>query len=106
MNKPLIIFLLLVIILGAGFYTSLNFFGIMGTDHYSSIEEAKKAGVYNCCYEPGCHMCYNNANKWNHQQSGTCDCADLIAQGKTPCPECVEALKGEKTTCDVEQGCE
>lgn len=75
---------------------------------YQAIEKAKAQGDYKCCYDPGCTMCFMNENEWNNQQVGHCDCADLIAQGKQPCPQCIQALKQEDSgTCNVElQDCD
>lgn len=72
-----------------------------------AIERAKADGVYNCCYQPGCTMCYMEANEWNNHQAGTCACADLIAQGKEPCPQCRQALsENENYTCDFSSDCD
>lgn len=57
-----------------------------------AIEKAKRQGKYNCCYKPGCTMCFMEENRWNNEQKATCDCAAFIAQGEKPCPQCVEAL--------------
>jgi len=57
-----------------------------------AIQEAVKEGVYKCCIEPACTMCYMEANKWNNYQAGTCACDDLIAQGEEPCPQCQKGL--------------
>jgi hypothetical protein len=55
-----------------------------------AIEKAQAEGVYNCCIEPACTMCFLQANQWNNQTQGTCACDDLINQGKQPCPECLK----------------
>lgn len=70
-----------------------------------AIEKAKRQGDYNCCYKPGCTMCFMGANKWNNEQAGTCDCAELIAQGEEPCPQCVEALSSSNSSCQAQQEC-
>jgi len=56
------------------------------------IEKAEKAGVYNCCVEPACTMCFLDGNIWNNQQAGRCNCADFVRQGKEPCPQCMKIL--------------
>ncbi len=72
-----------------------------------AIEKAKKAGIYNCCYEPGCTMCFMEGNKWNNNTPGTCACTDLIARGESPCPQCERALEKEKgETCDLNEACQ
>lgn len=57
-----------------------------------AISQAVKAGVYRCCIDPPCTMCYLEANEWNNFTAGTCACDDLIAQGKEPCPQCKRGL--------------
>lgn len=57
-----------------------------------AIELAMGEGVYKCCIEPPCTMCYSEANQWNNYQAGTCACDDLIVQGKQPCPQCKRGL--------------
>jgi len=56
------------------------------------IKKAINEGVYNCCVEPACTMCYMEGNMWNNQKGGRCDCVDFIAQGKEPCPQCKRML--------------
>ena len=52
-------------------------------------------------------MCFMQGNQWNHGEAGTCACAELIAQGKEPCPQCHRALsKSEDQTCLIEQECQ
>jgi len=57
-----------------------------------AINKAMLAGVYKCCIEPPCTMCYMEANQWNNETAGTCACDDLIVQGKDPCPQCERGL--------------
>jgi len=57
-----------------------------------AIRLAKERGDYRCCMEPPCAMCYMEANPWNNFTAGTCACDDLIAQGKDPCPQCINGL--------------
>ncbi|MBM4402334.1 MAG: hypothetical protein FJ044_03760 [Candidatus Cloacimonetes bacterium] len=68
-----------------------------------AIRKAVEAGVYKCCITPPCTMCYMEANPWNNQTPGTCDCDNLIAQGQEPCPQCVVGLceKSADGTCEV-----
>lgn len=58
----------------------------------SGIKKATAEGKYKCCINPGCTMCFLEANEWNNHQAGTCACDDLIAQGKDPCPQCKRGL--------------
>lgn len=99
-------------IAGAFVLLSISLFRFMPVDqmHHHlpnyqrrAIEKAKDRGDYTCCYQPGCTMCFMSANQWNDQQAGHCDCAEFIAQGKQPCPECVSALKQEiNDVCDLD----
>jgi len=57
-----------------------------------AISRAKSEGLYRCCIEPPCTMCFMEANRWNNFTAGTCACDELIAQGKEPCPQCVNDL--------------
>lgn len=68
-----------------------------------AIQKAIEAGVYKCCITPPCTMCFMEANHWNNQIAGTCDCDTLIAQGKEPCPQCVAGLceKSDNGNCEV-----
>lgn len=59
-----------------------------------AIKKAAIAGLYRCCINPPCTMCYMEANQWNNEKAGTCACDDLIAQGKEPCPQCKRGLCG------------
>ncbi len=65
-----------------------------------AIAEVVREGVYKCCIEPPCTMCYMEANQWNHYQAGTCACDDLIVQGKEPCPQCERGLCQGKAACN------
>jgi hypothetical protein len=71
-----------------------------------AIEMAVEEGVFKCCVEPPCTMCYLEANQWNHYQAGTCACDELIAQGREPCPQCKRGLyeADEEGTCQVNGG--
>lgn len=66
-----------------------------------AIEKAIREGIYECCVEPPCTMCYLEANQWNNFQAGTCGCDKLIAEGKEPCPQCKKGLceTAEEGTC-------
>jgi hypothetical protein len=57
-----------------------------------AIKLAVQDGVFECCIEPPCTMCYMEANEWNNYQAGTCACDDLTAEGKEPCPQCKRGL--------------
>jgi len=57
-----------------------------------AIKKAINEGIYNCCVEPPCTMCFMEANQWNNQEAGRCNCADFIRQGKEPCPQCKKIL--------------
>jgi len=68
------------------------------------IKKAIAAGDYNCCVGPACTMCYMEDNIWNNQNAGTCACADLIGQGKEPCPQCERMLsEGKDVSCQLDQ---
>jgi hypothetical protein len=71
-----------------------------------AIQEVIDEGVYQCCIEPPCTMCYMEANQWNNYQAGTCACDELIAQGKEPCPQCERGLceTDGVGTCEVSEG--
>lgn len=58
-----------------------------------AIEKAVDAGVYKCCIEPACTMCYLNGNKWNYGKAGTCACDEFIARGEEPCPQCKKGIE-------------
>ncbi len=57
-----------------------------------AIAKAQKIGDYNCCINPPCTMCYDDANQWNYNQAGKCFCDELIAKGEEPCPQCKKGL--------------
>ncbi|MBL7141924.1 hypothetical protein ISS21_02425 [Patescibacteria group bacterium] len=70
-----------------------------------AIAQAVKAGVYKCCINPPCTMCYSEANQWNNHKAGTCACDDLIAQGKEPCPQCKRGLiRDTGSSCEIISG--
>lgn len=68
-----------------------------------AIQKSIEDGDYRCCITPPCTMCFMEANQWNNYQLATCACDDLIAQGKEPCPQCVNGLcdKTEEGICQV-----
>lgn len=68
-----------------------------------ALQKAVEEGVYKCCITPPCTMCYWEGNPWNNQTAGTCDCDNLIALGKEPCPQCVTGLceKSSDGTCEL-----
>ena len=68
-----------------------------------AIKGAVRDGVYKCCIEPPCTMCYMEANQWNNYQAGTCACDELIAEGKEPCPQCERGLCQGKGACNGEE---
>jgi len=59
----------------------------------SAIEDAENAGLYDCCIEPPCTMCYLGNWIW---KDGVCRCDEMIAQGKFDqvCPQCLKGLDG------------
>lgn len=71
-----------------------------------AIKLAVKEGVYQCCIEPPCTMCYLEANQWNNYQPGTCACDQLIAQGKEPCPQCQHGVceTDSQSACETKGG--
>ncbi len=119
MKRILTITLLITIsfILGASVYKYFSSFESLSLEQMQKqvieqrdlgIEKAIAAGVYNCCVDPICTMCYMEDNAWNNQTAGTCACADLIGQDKEICPQCKKMLnKNQNPTCEIaEQGCE
>jgi hypothetical protein len=54
-----------------------------------ALEEAKKLGIYNCCVEPSCEMCFLGEWIW---EDGRCDCDTFVHAGEPDkaCPECRE----------------
>lgn len=70
----------------------------------AAIEKAKSQGKYNCCCDSHCTMCFMQANKWNKNQIGTCNCAGFLAQGEEPCPQCRDAIAAE-SSCSTESSC-
>ena len=71
-----------------------------------AIKLAVEEGVYQCCIEPPCTMCYLEANQWNHYQAGTCACDELIARGEEPCPQCKQGLceTDDEGVCETKGG--
>lgn len=61
-----------------------------------AIKKSEDKGIYNCCVEPACTMCFLEQNTWNGQKAGRCNCADFIRQGKEPCPQCKKILSIRK----------
>lgn len=61
-------------------------------DLYDAISIAEEKGVYKCCIEPACTMCY--LGHWKFDK-GTCYCDDAIAEGRDEdvCPACIKGLK-------------
>lgn len=57
-----------------------------------AIDKAVESGIYRCCINPPCTMCYMEGNQWNNGKAGSCVCDELIAQGKEPCPQCKRGL--------------
>lgn len=117
-SKPIIVVIIitLIIIIGVSVgYLAQNilsptFSDLSSDDMYQEIIEERdiairKAvddGVYRCCIDPPCTMCYMEANQWNNGEPGTCLCDDLIAEGKEPCPQCKSGIcEGSDSTCSV-----
>ncbi|EKD49739.1 MAG: hypothetical protein ACD_63C00060G0005 [uncultured bacterium] len=107
--KKWIIFILVLLIIGTsgGFVSLLTFGGFRFQKDFAkltmdemharviaerdmAIKKAIEAGVYKCCIDPPCTMCYMEANPWNNYKAGTCACDTLLAQGKEACPQCRE----------------
>jgi hypothetical protein len=57
-----------------------------------AIKKSEKAGIYNCCVDPPCTMCFLEGNTWNNPKAGRCNCAEFVRQGKEPCPQCKKIL--------------
>ncbi len=120
MIRKVIIAVILILIGGVGGYLAFRAQAPPGFEELSpserlqrvteqrdrAIEMAVEEGVFECCIEPPCTMCYLEANQWNNYQAGTCACDELIAQGKEPCPQCKRGLceTNEEGTCQVNGG--
>jgi len=99
--KRFLIITLLVISIGIGleviisYCSSVQFKDLSSEEMYkqiinhrnTAIKKATVSGVYNCCIDPFCAICYMEANEWNNHTPGTCACDDSIAQGEEPCPQ-------------------
>ncbi len=114
-NQILLLVSLIILTFSVGifFYPPYSMFSVRGMHHQMigyrdmGIKKSIAEGEYNCCVEPACTMCFMQGNQWNHGEAGTCACAELIAQGKEPCPQCHRALsKSEDQTCLIEQECQ
>jgi len=74
-----------------------------------NIKEAEAEGVYHCCIEPACTMCY--LGSWIFDE-GTCNCDAMIAAGEWDkvCPQCQRGIEegycksGSEKACDIESG--
>jgi len=71
-----------------------------------AIKDAEEAGLYKCCIEPACTMCYLNGNKWNYGKAGTCYCDDFIAKGEEPCPQCKKGIEQGLCKSTVQEHCD
>ncbi len=64
-----------------------------------AIEQAEAAGLYDCCIEPACTMCFDHGIGHQWSLNGQyCSCDELLAEGKDVCPQCKAGLaegKGE-----------
>ncbi len=116
-SKPIIVVVIITLIIigvSVGYLAqnilSPTFSDLSSDDMYQEIIEERdiaisKAvddGVYRCCIDPPCTMCYMEANQWNNDEPGTCLCDDLIAEGKEPCPQCKSGIcEGSDSTCSV-----
>lgn len=68
------------------------------------VEEAIKNNEYNCATDPVCKTCFVQGSKWNDDTAGTCKCAEFIARGESPCPECEKniKIKEENNRCNTD----
>jgi len=62
-----------------------------------SIDEAVADGMYGCCIEPACTMCYMGSWLWS---DGVCRCDEMIANGEMNkvCPECKRGIEEGRCT--------
>jgi len=104
--KKFLIITLLVFFIGIGigvvtsYYSSAQFEDLSSEEMHEqiinhrnfAIKKATASGIYNCCIDPSCTMCYMEANEWNNHAPGTCACDDSIAQGEEPCPQCIRQI--------------
>lgn len=72
---------------------------------YNAIESAEQKGVYGCCIDPPCTMCY--LGHWKFEK-GTCVCDEAIAEGRfnDVCPECKSGIEKGLCSLTVEEECE
>lgn len=58
-----------------------------------AIEMAEDEGLYDCCIEPECTMCFDHGTEHTWAMGDDyCSCRELIAEGKEPCPQCKTGL--------------
>lgn len=69
---------------------------------YATINKAKEQGLYACCIEPPCTMCFLKGTDHEFTSEGKyCNCDKLIAEGREPCPQCVRGLCGKADACTL-----
>lgn len=58
-----------------------------------AIELAEKQGLYDCCIDPPCTMCFDRGigHEWS-RDGQYCSCDKLLEEGKDPCPQCKAGL--------------
>lgn len=101
------IFLFIFLIIG--FAIALAFEGNKSPEQViqeleKAIENAEEKGVYKCCIEPACDMCY--LGHWKFEK-GTCFCDDAIAEGKNEdvCPQCIKGIEEGRCSSANEEVC-
>lgn len=58
-----------------------------------AIEKAEAEGLYECCIDPPCDMCFLNGLEHQWSRNGKyCACDEILEEGGTPCPQCVRGL--------------
>jgi len=60
---------------------------------FSTIEKAEElSGIYECCIEPPCTMCFLGNWIWD---DGTCDCDTMMMNGEWDkvCPQCIRGME-------------
>ena len=57
-----------------------------------AIDDAVRDGLYECCIDPPCTMCYLGNWIWD---DGICRCDEMIAKGELDkvCPQCSRGLE-------------
>jgi len=99
------LFIFLIIAINAILIINNKSTGRVIENLYNAIESAEQKGVYGCCIDPPCTMCY--LGHWKFEK-GTCVCDEAIAEGRfnDVCPECKSGIEKGLCSLTVEEECE